>query len=131
MKSERGQALVEFALVLPMICAMLLAVLLVAEIGVARLALEHGAAEGARTGALTNDDALVRGTIAASVGPLDAAKVRVNIDPPQDHPPRTGDPRGTLLHVTLRYTIPMPLAFVGLSSLPIQGEAARRIEWSP
>jgi TadE-like protein len=131
MRADRGQALVEFALVLPMICAMLLAVVLVAEIGVARLALEHGAAEGARTGALTNDDALVRGTVAATVGPLDAAKVHVNIDPPQDHPPRTGDPRGTLLHVTLRYTIPMPLAFVGLSSLAIHGDAARRIEWSP
>jgi hypothetical protein len=131
MRAERGQALVEFALVLPMICAMLLAVLLVAEIGVARLALEHGAAEGARTGALTNDDALLRGTVAAAVSPLDAAKVHVSIDPPQDHPPRTGDPRGALLRVTLRYTIPMPLAFVGLSSLAIQGDAARRIEWSP
>ena len=55
----------------------------------------------------------------------------MSIDPTQDHPPRTGDPRGSLLHVTLRYTIPMPLAFVGLSNVVIQGDAARRIEWSP
>ena len=131
MRSDRGQALVEFALVLPMVCALLLAVLLVSEIGIARLALEHGAAEAARAGALTNDDSLVRGTVAASVGPLDAAKVHVLIDPTQDRPPRSGDPRGSLLHVTLRYAIPMPLSFVGLSNVVIQGDAARRIEWSP
>ena len=131
MRSERGQALVEFALVLPMVCAMLLAVLLVAEISVARLALEHGAAEAARTGALTNDDTLVRGTVAASVAPLDASKVHVAIDPTADHPPRNGDPRGSLLRVTLRYAIPLPLGFVGLSNVVVQGDATRRVEWSP
>ena len=51
--------------------------------------------------------------------------------PPLARMPRTGDPRGSLVHVTLRYTIPMPLAFVGLSNVVIQGDAARRIEWSP
>ncbi len=54
--NERGQALVEFALVLPFLLLFALAIVLIAEIGVARLALEHAAAEGARVGSLTNDD---------------------------------------------------------------------------
>jgi Flp pilus assembly protein TadG len=86
MKSERGQAIVEFALVLPLLLVVILGIVLVAEIGVARLALEHGAAEAARTGSLTNDDDLVRSTAAAAVTPLDASKVTVIIEPTQNEP---------------------------------------------
>ena len=43
---------------------------LVAELGIARLALQHATAEAARAGALTNDDEQIRGTLAATVAPL-------------------------------------------------------------
>jgi hypothetical protein len=109
----------------------LLAVILVAEIGVARLVLEHGAAEAARTGALTNDDTLVRGTAAAAVAPLDPSRVDVTIEPRQDESPRSELPRGSLLRVRLRYAIPVPLAFVGVPRLVVEGTAVRRIEWAP
>jgi len=62
MRAERGQAIVEFALVLPLLLVLVLGVALITEIGVARLALEHAAAEAARTGSLTNDDDLIRWT---------------------------------------------------------------------
>jgi hypothetical protein len=128
---DRGQAIVEFAMVLPLILLLIMAVILVAEVGVARLALEHGAAEAARTGALTNDDDLVRGTAAAAVAPLDPSRVRVIIEPAQSEPPRATAPRGSLLRVRLRYAVPVPLGFVGLPSLIVEGAAARRVEWSP
>jgi len=128
---DRGQAIVEFALVLPLILVLIIAVVLVGEVGVARLALEHGAAEAARTGALTNDDDLVRGTAAATVAPLDASRVSVTIEPTAAEPPRSSAPRGTLLRVRLRYAIPIPLGFVGLPRLVVEGDAARRIEWMP
>ena len=131
MKSEQGQAIVEFALVLPLLLVLIVGVVLVAEIGVARLALEHAAAEAARTGSLTNDDELVRSTAAAAVTPLDASKVKVIIEPTQNESPRTSAPRGSLLRVRLRYAIPVPLGFVGLPSLIVEGAAARRIEWTP
>ena len=123
--------MVELALVLPVALLLILAVMLVAEVGVARLALEHGAAEAARTGALTNDDALVRATAAAAVAPLDPARVGVTIEPAQNEPPRSGAPRGSLLRVQLRYAVPVPLGFAGLPRLVVEGKAARRIEWSP
>jgi hypothetical protein len=128
---DDGQSIVEFALTLPLIVLLMLGVLLVAEIGVARLTLEHAAAEAARTGALTNDDGLVRGTAAAALSPLDPAKVSVEIVPKQNDPPRSSEPRGVLLRVRLHYPVPVPLGFVGLPRVIVGGEAARRIEWSP
>jgi hypothetical protein len=131
MKGERGQAIVEFALVMPLLLVVILGVVLVAEIGVARLALEHAAAEAALTGSLKNDDDLVRGTAAAAVAPLDPSSVKVTIDPEQNESPRSSTPRGSLLRVRLQYAIPVPLGFVGVPRLIVEGAAARRIEWTP
>ena len=131
MKGEGGQAIVEFALVVPLLLVVVLGIVLVAEVGIARLALEHGAAEAARTGSLTNDDELIRGTAAAAVAPLQASAVKVTIEPTQNESPRSSSPRGSLLRVRLRYAIPLPLGFVGLPRLTIEGTAARRVEWTP
>lgn len=131
MNDDRGQAIVEFALVVPLLLVLILGVVLVAEIGVARLALEHGAAEAARTGALTNNDELIRSTAAAAVTPLDASLVKVIIEPTENEGSRSSVPRGSLLRVRLRYAIPVPLGFAGLPRLIVEGAAARRVEWTP
>jgi hypothetical protein len=131
MRGERGQAIVEFALLLPLLLVVILGVVLVAELGVARLALEHAAAEAARTGSLTNDDDLVRSTAAAAVTPLDPSLVKVIIEPTQNEAPRVSAPRGSLLRVRVRYALPVPLGFVGLSRLTVEGVAVRRVEWTP
>jgi len=128
---ERGQAIVEFALVLPILLVVALAMVLVAELGVARLALQHATAEAARAGALTNDDEQIRGTLAASVAPLAPERVTSAIAPPQDEPPRNGEPRGSMLTVHASYTVPVPLGFVGLPRFVVTASASRRIEWTP
>jgi len=129
--AESGQAIVEFALVLPVLLLAAFAVVLVSELGVARLALQHATAEGARAGALTNDDDAVRETIAASVAPLAPERVTTAIEPPVSEPPRSGDPRGSLLTVRATYEIPVPLGFVGMSKVVVAASAVRRIEWTP
>ena len=126
---EDGQALVEFALVLPVLLAVAFAMVQLADLGVARLALVHAAAEGARIGALTNDDELIRDSVTAATGSLDARQLRIEIVPTEREVPRTGDPRGALINVRLRYAL--PLALPGLPSLVIETVAARRIEWTP
>jgi TadE-like protein len=131
MSGDRGQAIVEFALVVPLLLVLILGVVLVAEIGVARLTLEHAASEAARTGALTNDDELIRSTAAAAVTPLDASLVKVIIEPTENESPRSSTPRGSLLRIRLRYALPVPLGFVGLPRLTVEGAAARRVEWTP
>lgn len=129
MNDERGQALVELAVVLPVLLALALAIAGVADLGIARLALEQAAAEGARIGALTNDDELIRATVAATVAPLDPAKVAVAVVP--EAAERGPAPRGALLRVRLRYAIAAPLGLIGLPQLVVRGDAARRIEWTP
>ncbi len=131
MSDDEGQAIVEFALVLPVVLIFALAVVLVAEVGVARLALEQAAAEGARAGALTNDDARIRESVAAAATPLDPSRVSVIIEPPGDVPPRSASPRGSLLRVHASYAVPVPLGFVGLPRFVVETSAARRIEWTP
>ena len=126
---QDGQALVEFALVLPVLLAVAFAMVQLADLGVARLALVHAAAEGARIGALTNDDELIRDGVAAATGPLDPRRLRVEIVPTQNEMPRTGDPRGSLLRVRLRYTLPLVLP--ALPALTIDTVAARYVEWTP
>lgn len=127
MRGERGQALIEFALVLPVLLILALAIGELSELGVARLALAHAAAEGARTIALTNDDRLGRSTIAAAAAPLRSAAIEIAIDPPAEQ--RGTDPRGTLVFVRLRYAVAAPFAFVG--PLVVRGDAARSMEWTP
>ena len=131
MNGDRGQAIIEFALVLPVLLAAAFAIVLVAELGVARLALQHATAEGARAGALTNDDESIRETLAAAVAPLAPERVATAIQPPDTEPPRTGDPRGSLLTVSASYALPLPLGFVGLPHLIVSATSTRRIEWTP
>jgi hypothetical protein len=128
---DRGQAIVEFALVLPTLLVVALAMVLVAELGIARLALQHATAEAARAGALTNDDEQIRGTLAATVAPLAPDRVTSAIDPSQAEPPRNGDPRGSLITVRASYELPVPLGFIGLPRLIVTASASRRVEWTP
>lgn len=131
MVSDDGQALVEFALVLPFLLLFMLAIVLVADIGVARIALEHAAAEGARIGSLTNDDEEIGRAVRAAIAPLDPVRVRTTIEPGEHDAPRSADPRGSLLRVALDYTVPVPLGFAGLPTVRVRGSAARVIEWTP
>ena len=129
MMGERAQALVEFALVLPVLLVLALGIAELSELGIARLALTHAAAEGARTGALTNDDRLIRASVIAAAVPLDPRRVDIDIDPPEAQ--RGSDPRGTLLFVRLRYGIASPAWFLGLPAFVVRGDAARLMEWTP
>lgn len=126
---QQGQALVEFALVLPVLLILAFAIVQLSDLGVARLRLEQAAAEGARIGALTNDDEIIRDSVAAAVGALDQNRLDVVIEPEQHEVPRTGDPRGSLIRVLLRYR--PPLALPGLAPVELRTSAARRMEWTP
>jgi hypothetical protein len=128
--SERGQALVEFALVLPFLLTIALAIALLTEVGVARLALANAAAEGARAGALTNDDREIRRAALAAVGPIPAADVEIVIEPGELDPPRDHDPRGSILVVTLEHRVAAPFG-LALPAITVRGNAARVIEWTP
>lgn len=129
--NDRGQALIEFALVLPFLVAFVLAIALLTEVGIARLAIEHAAAEGARAGALTNDDAEIRRVALSAVAPLDADTVSIRIEPAELEAPRDRDPRGSLLTVVVEHRVAAPLGLAVLPSIALRGRATRVVEWTP
>jgi Flp pilus assembly protein TadG len=124
-RAERGQALVELALTLPvlLLCASIIVTLSLA--GIAQLAVENAASEGARAIALTNDEQYARETIASTSAPLSPATLEVRFDPREE----ADRPRGALVTVRVRYSLQLPFSFLGTAT--IEGIAARRMEYVP
>lgn len=122
---ERGQSLVELALTLPVILLLASLIVTLSLAGVARLAVENAASEAARTLALTNDDARAIQTARAVAAPLNAEALEVHIEPQSGG----SRPRGALVRVAVRYSLPLPLAFGGVGAFRVEGNAARRMEY--
>jgi Flp pilus assembly protein TadG len=78
-RDERGSAVVEFALVVPLLLLVALGLIQVAVIGRDRLVVEHAARAGAREAAVTSDDAAVRDAVLEETAGLDPARVSIDI----------------------------------------------------
>jgi Flp pilus assembly protein TadG len=101
---ERGSAVVEFALVMPLLLLVALALVQIAVVGRDRLVLEHAARTGARQASVDPDDAAVRQVVDDAAAPLDPAGVVVEI--------HRGGAFGDPVVVRVAYDVPvaMPLA---------------------
>lgn len=78
MRAQRGSVSVEFAAVLPLVAV---ALLLVAQVGLLvaeQMTVQHAAREGARAGAVWNDDERARDAVLAV---LDPARAEVEVTP--------------------------------------------------
>jgi len=135
-RSRRGQSLVEFALILPILLLLLVGLINVAVLVQSQIILTHAAWEGARTGATLNiesgegDAEIVGAVLRASIGIQRPDRIGILIDPAEEARgviPWPG-PRGLPLTVSLEYplTILLPLAV----ELRLRAQAASRIEYS-
>ena len=79
-RGSRGSAAVEFALVLPLLLLMLLALLQVGLLARDDLLLQEAARAGAREAAVTPDDDAVRGAVVDAASALDAAAIVVSVE---------------------------------------------------
>jgi Flp pilus assembly protein TadG len=80
MKSEKGQSLVEFALVLPLLVLLLFGIIDFARVFHVYLTMDHAGREAARAASIGNDAAEIKNTAvndAASIG-LTADRVVIN-----------------------------------------------------
>lgn len=102
-RSDRGQATVELALVLPLVVVVVLFVVQVALVGLAQVLVVHAARSAARTAAVDPDDAAVVARARDTPG-LDADRISVEVG--------TRGPPGGTVEVTVTYRAPtdMPLA---------------------
>jgi hypothetical protein len=132
-QKTRGQALVEFAFVLPILLLLMVAMIDFGIIFYTQMAVSNAAWEGARAGATivdpTQGDQEIIGAVQNAAYGLDPTRLVIDIDPEQDQPPRNQPypaPRGEAITVTVVYNI--ELSFPQLT-VPITGRAVTRMEY--
>lgn len=77
---DRGQATVEFALVLPLLVLCVAGLVWVANVFTVQIRLEHAAREGARAAAVEPERAAAVSAVAVARGMGDAARVVTSVD---------------------------------------------------
>jgi Flp pilus assembly protein TadG len=104
LRPERGSSVVEFALVVPLLLLVALALVQVGVIGRDRVLVEHAARAGARTASVDPDDEAVRTAVAEAMRPLDPTSTTIVIE--------RGGEFGAPVRVGVSFAVPvaMPLA---------------------
>ncbi|MCA9822972.1 MAG: pilus assembly protein [Dehalococcoidia bacterium] len=95
-RSEKGQALVEFAMIVPLLCLMLFSLVDFGRAFYAWLLVTNAAREGARVAATQQDSAAVLNRIDNSISGLNAADLSITLTNVQG-------PRGQAVEVDLVY----------------------------
>lgn len=120
---RRAQALVEMAVVLPMLLLLLLGLVDVARMANAYLTVQHAAREAVRAGATGASDAEVEQRARDAMVALEADRVTISINPPGSRV------TGTDLTVTItyRYRFLFLMNYAGAETT-LTGEMVGRIE---
>jgi len=123
-RDEAGSAVVEFALVLPLLLLVALALVQVAVVGRDRLVLEQAARAGAREAAVDPDDSAARAAAVVEAIALDETRLSIAIE-------RTGS-LGAPVSVRVGYDVPIATPLAGWlipSSVHLEAEVAMRQEF--
>lgn len=124
--NRRGQALVELALVLPVLLTLLLGIVEFGRLFSAYMTIQHAAREGVRLGILGATDAEIIGRVQANSPSLDPAKLTVSVTP--QFSLRTP---GTIMTVSVAYNhriaVPIIDSLLG-SSIPVSAVVSMRVE---
>ncbi|HZD17133.1 MAG TPA: TadE family protein [Actinomycetota bacterium] len=121
---QRGAAVLEFALVLPIVFVILVAVVQIGVIARDRLVLAQAARAGAREAAIQDSAEAVEGAARAGGAGLDPTRLRIEIT-------RTG-PRGSPVTVSLDYEVPVAGVLAGWllpTSVTLRAGATTRQEF--
>lgn len=116
---SRGSAVVEFALVFPLIVLLLVAVVEVAVVGRAQIEVVAAAREGARHAAVDPDPARAVAVVRAALGPA-GDKARVSVERPH----AVGAPA----RVTVRLPHAVAGAVFGGFTIDVRARAVMRVE---
>lgn len=119
MTGERGSAVVEFALVLPLVLVLLLGIVEVAVVARSEIQLIHAAREGAREAAASPDTRRAVAAVRSALGEAGrGARVSVR------RPTQVGEK--ATVSVSLKHTIAAPL--FGGFSLDLRAQSTMRVE---
>lgn len=123
MKSEKGAALVEMALILPILIVLLFGIIDFGRIFHAYLTLDHAGREAAREASVGNDETtVINRAVGAASGLISTSQVNVDFDPDQT--------RGSYVTVTLTHQVDYLTPVIGnlVSPFPLTDVTKMRIE---
>jgi Flp pilus assembly protein TadG len=119
MTAQRGSAVVEFALVLPLVLVVLLGIVEVAVVARSEIQLIHAAREGAREAAASPDTRRSAAAVRAALGEA-GHRARVSVTRP------AGVGEKATVRVSLKHTIAAPL--LGGFVLDLRAQSTMRVE---
>lgn len=126
MKGSRGQAMVELALVLPILLMLMLGIFELGRVLGAQMIINNVAREGARNGAVGYDSAEISTLVYSRLLWLDPSRFQVTISP-DDSARAKGQP----LTVECRYSIDLMTPYMALflpDPMPLSATCEMRIE---
>jgi len=123
-KNEKGQSLVEFALVVPLVLMILMAIVEFGFMFNAYITISNASREGARLGTLGNSNAAIEARVIEASPSLDPTKIDVNVTP-------NSRSRGDMITVVVDYDYVLitPIISNILSPLiNLEAETVMRVE---
>lgn len=125
-KSQKGQAIVEMALVLPILLLIVFGIMEFGRVFNAYLVITNASREGARQGVVGGTDTQITDSVKAAAGTLDLSKLTVTINPTA-----TSRVRGAQLTVQVGYSVkiytPIISNIIG-DPFPINAQTVMRVE---
>lgn len=125
-KSQRGQALVELALVLPILLMIIFGIMEFGRVFNAYLVITNAAREGSRQGVVGATDTQITNAVKTAAGTLDLNKLTVTITPSA-----ASRVRGAQMTVSVAYPVkiytPIISSIIG-DPFPINAQTVMRVE---
>lgn len=121
----RGQAVLELALILPLLLLLLFGIVESGRLGNAYLVVTHAARHGARYGAVGASDGEITERVKSAAVPLAGENLTVEVSPPQR---RTGQDITVTVRYPLRLYMPLAGQVFGGNPLVVSSSLTMRVE---
>ncbi|VBB06615.1 Hypothetical protein LUCI_1851 [Lucifera butyrica] len=125
-RNNRGQSMVEFALVLPVFLLLVAGMMEFGRVMNQYLVVTEAAREGARSAAVGNDDATVIAAVNAAASTINQGQLTVTISPSPTRTP--GDPVTVTVSNPVELITPLISQFFAQNPVTVQGKAVMRVE---
>lgn len=119
-RNKKGQAMVEFALIIPIFLLLLLGMVDLSRVISANFVLDNAARSAARIGAVSDDDVKIQSAIDSSTAALDNGSISSSIT-------RNGEELTIEIDYSVEILTPIVSNILG-NSIPISGKTIMRIE---
>lgn len=126
LKNQKGQALVEFALILPILLLLVMGILQFGMMLSTYLTIENASREGARKGITGSPDAEIRQIITDTSPSLNASNLSVSITP-GDAARNSGDTITVRITYSYQLTVPI-ISSLFNNSVVLNGQTSMRVE---